>query len=329
MKKPGIVKDHFAAWRLPHWTVASLVAISIVVDLAILLGWISDRPYGIGVVGLIISAMAGVLVSSSAEAARHRRKVTTELSDMKRSVIDLVDNKAPLHLNPSFIRPELDQHLRHPRCDSWKFRGGSGRWQRTSVLPTLAKQRNFDVKYSMLILDPRDEQLCRDYAAYRNGHRRDEVQETSASIRMDLLACIIAVAWYRAKSRIRPEIHLNTVYSPLRLDLSPFGAVLTVSDPHSPALSCGPDSWLYTSLQDEFDRTLEQTPSLTLPVELIHRLQLSQNLDSNLTRAILLETTMSDGTPFLKELDLDTVDLNALAELAGVCQDEGTRVICT
>ncbi|MGP5023988.1 hypothetical protein ACTXI4_02180 [Glutamicibacter ardleyensis] len=263
-------------------------------------------------------------------AAEHDRDQTAKsLAHGTETLDGLLASRAPFDVRPNFIKPELDKLLSLETVRFWKFRGGSGRWQRSVVLPTLAGLHKNDVEYKMLILDPRNENLCGQYAKYRNTHRispqslqlntKDHPRnETTSSVRDELLACVVAAAWYSAKSRVKAQVYLNQTYSPLRLDLSATGVMLTVSDPSEPGLMCRPDSWLYKALDDEFERTIEQSPQILFSHgdALIHPVP---NLNSEVVTDILGSARIRVGDDidflFTKETieQLDTANLAKLA----------------
>ncbi|WP_255769470.1 hypothetical protein [Pseudarthrobacter sulfonivorans] len=244
-----------------------------------MLGYLgNEQPWTLRIVSFSLLALVAILLETQVHQVRLEKDRDDKISKLIESEgansraletvsqkLDvLTKRKAPYHIEPSFIESELDALLASETASVWKFRGGSGRWQRSRVLPSLTRIKTRDVTYKMLILDPRNNALCSQYAKYRNTHRKNGATEqaTAASVKNDLLACIISAAWHSARSRITPFLYLNQTYSPLRVDLSNAGAMMTVSDLSSPGLFCRPESWFYQSLDDELERSLDQSPKI-------------------------------------------------------------------
>ncbi|SFT96197.1 hypothetical protein [Arthrobacter sp. ov118] len=138
----------------------------------------------------------------------------------------------------------------------WWFRGGSGRWFRDQVLPTLANRLE-PQPVCVQILDPRDEHLCDRYSSYRSRQRdpadRREDESNPREIQADLLACILSACVHAARSRITAEIVLLRNYSPLRIDMGSSMLLATVASQAAPALMARRDSFFYKSIKDEFE----------------------------------------------------------------------------
>ncbi|WCI09681.1 hypothetical protein PJ267_09295 [Arthrobacter sp. OVS8] len=152
------------------------------------------------------------------------------------------------------IKPLLVAEL--TRTTGWWFRGGSGRWFRDQVLPTLASRLE-PQPVCVQILDPRDEHLCDRYASYRSRQRdpadRREGESDPREIQTDLLACILSACVHAAHSRITAEIVLLRNYSPLRIDMGSSLLLATVASQAAPALMARRDSFFYKSIRDEFE----------------------------------------------------------------------------
>jgi hypothetical protein len=220
------------------------------------------------------------------------RTLQGDLSMFADRAEELARRGAPNQIEGPLIGKELDALLGNPDATTWKFRGGSGRWQRDVVLPTLSKIRDREVVYKMLILDPREDHLCALYARYRNTHRHGAPVETAESIRLQLAACIVAAVWASLLSRIKPEIRLSQVYSPMRLDLGDSGAMMTVSDPDQPGLMVSSDSWLYRALDDELERSAERAPLVVVDPRLFESYGPASALDETAVRAVLSAATV-------------------------------------
>src|SRR5579885_95272 len=224
----------------------------------------------------IAAALALVLMVNRSVSRLRDLRTHRELQAIAGSVQLVGDQLATFRQNAEaqeVMPSEIAGYLSHflATAEHWRFRGGSGRWQRQAVLPHLAKVTRFDVHYKMQILDPRDSELCARYAAYRARQLPAEVRRAdegeARTLLTDILACIYAAGWYRQHSRIRPSIFLLKLYSPLRYDIGGAGLMATVADPTARGLYARRDTWYYTSFVDEFDQACSELPRLVLPVD--------------------------------------------------------------
>ncbi|MGW1205302.1 hypothetical protein [Streptomyces cyaneofuscatus] len=149
--------------------------------------------------------------------------------------------------------------------NSWRFRGGLGGWQRSTALPSLSTVMNRDISYSMHILNPADEALCRRYAGYRASAGQRTGTTDPENVRDELLALLYAVAWYNERTRIKAEVSFLYSYSPLRYDLSDAGLIVTVPDMQERAIYAPAGGWYCTSVRDEMDQAGKALPAVVLP----------------------------------------------------------------
>ncbi|MFJ4120087.1 hypothetical protein ACIP3U_02005 [[Kitasatospora] papulosa] len=149
--------------------------------------------------------------------------------------------------------------------NSWHFRGGLGGWQRSTALPSLSTATNRDIAYSMHILNPADEGLCRRYAGYRASAGQRMGTADPENVRDELLALLYAVAWYNERTRIKAEVSFLYSYSPLRYDLSDSGLMVTVPDMQERAIYAPAGGWYCTSVRDEMDQASKALPAVVLP----------------------------------------------------------------
>jgi hypothetical protein len=219
----------------------------------------------------------GCLLSIAGLASRRRNRLTdARIREVHAAVSNFSDNletilrkDGVIQISSDRIGHELERMV--ALTSTWHFRGGSGRWQRSGVLPKLATVTGHSVDYAMQILDPSDQELCVRYARYRSRQRptvvRRENEGEGTVVRDDLLACIYAVGWYRHRSRLLPHIYLSSVYSPVRIDAGSTGIMITVANPDSPALLASKDNWYYTAALDELKQTCSELPEVELPAE--------------------------------------------------------------
>ena len=214
-----------------------------------------------------------ILVLVERQAARHREETRdANRAAMASNLRDIDRNLALLRKGQITEVPADDIGARLTElldsASGWYFRGGSGRWQRSNVLPALARLTDRDVPYVMQILNPTDPELCVRYASYRARQRPPEVrrqgEDQPETVRDDILACIYAAAWYRFRTRLQTEVYLQPLYSPLRLDIGTSGLMATVADPKAPGLLGKPDGWYYQSVLDEIKQACTELPRLVL-----------------------------------------------------------------
>lgn len=159
--------------------IAILMIVSVFLEILIFLGFMQDtNNKTLAIMSFALLALLAVVLDMQVQQKRaldenekFHRQTENSLSSNKASLNDILELSAPFDVRPEFIKPELDGLLDPKSVRFWKFRGGSGRWQRSTVLPTLARVPTTDVEYKMLILDPRSVTLCNQYAKYRNTHR--------------------------------------------------------------------------------------------------------------------------------------------------------------
>lgn len=283
---------------------------------------------------ITVAAIATSLIFLQTRVARVERTMSTKTAfDSLSEKVDLLESGvrnyaeraeelarggAPNQIDGPLIAERLRSLLESPGATTWKFRGGSGRWQRETVLPTLAKVTDRDLVYKMLILDPREDHLCLAYAKYRNTHRKDEPSEDVHSIRMQLAACVVAAVWASLISRVKPEIRLGQVYSPMRLDLGTHGLMLTVSDPALPGLLASSESWLYRALDDEFERSAERAPQVIFDTEMLNAFEAGPVPDDQVAAAILSSAMVQESNLSTKRLftdeQIEALDVPAIAK---------------
>ena len=209
----------------------------------------------------------------------------------------------------------------------WRFRGGSGRWQLQKVLPELGGRTESSGSYKLQILDPGDSELCQRYARYRNTSRPEGERRPDEMVRVreDILACIYACFWWMHRGRLRPEVHLTSLYSPIRMDIGSTGLVLTISDVARPALYAPSQGWFYSSITDDFEQACQELPRITFPAtyellcpELIR--DVSEDHVRNMLGATRVNAPHINTTdrPLLDEVTLSEVNCDNVAQLVSL-----------
>lgn len=159
-------------------------------------------------------------------------------------------------------------------ASEYLFRGGSGRWLRKFTMPALSTATDRDIRITIELLDPRDEDLCVEYARYRTkalpkGHLRDT--EDPRLIQRDILGSIYAAAWYSAQRRVQAKVILLRSFSPLRYDVSSEGLMVTVAELTEPGLFAARGTWLHSSIVDELHQASHGHVNVVLPSATQHR----------------------------------------------------------
>lgn len=245
-----------------------------------------------------------------------QRQTLKSAESTSASLAELVNGKSPYNVRSTHIAAELNEMI--TIAESWMFRGGSGRWQRSTVLPILSLETKRQIPYGMLILDPTSGELCREYADYRNRHRTDKSISTTTTVRNDVLACIVAAAWYMRKSRIVPTVHLAQTYSPLRQDFSDTKAAVTVADPNENGLFIPKSSWYYQSMVDEFNQFRNRSPWINftnVPNDMPHWKELSSNHVRQILDSVSVNHNGGHSRPLVEASTLLNIDLSEICQL--------------
>lgn len=144
---------------------------------------------------------------------------------------------------PLRITHEFDKLL--DSTDRWHFQGNFGRNLRSKVLPYLAKRRSGQV-YACII-DPSDTDLCHRHARFRSeipaidGSRDFTPEEVACKALVTILLC----ASYSVRTRLQIDLWLLKTFSPIRVDSTDDGMLITVEDRRSPALRISRDNFLF------------------------------------------------------------------------------------
>ena len=165
---------------------------------------------------------------------------------------------------------EIGNTIVNARTDTekWFFNGGSGRYSRAQTLPYLAelsRRSNKSIDISILIMDPRNEDLCRKYADYKNSLRtaKTKGKKTSKSVQIDLIATIVSChMWKSEQPSLNITLGLKNTFSLFRTDLSSSGAIITKEDPLEPAIYYEKDTFFYFAQLEELKQTLNQVEIL-------------------------------------------------------------------
>ncbi len=168
-----------------------------------------------------------------------------------------IEIREPRDLNHLFERS-------FPTADFWWYKGGCGRYFRSTTLPkmaTLARKNSLSREIRAIILDPLNEELCRAHARFRRSTAAGKTSESwnLERVRHELYATIAAVLVTQANEpMLRITLSLAAHYSAFRIDLSNQSAIITKEDRSAPAIVCSPDNYYYKSYKEEVTLTESQ-----------------------------------------------------------------------
>lgn len=239
----------------------ALTLLPMLVDVPSTGGWLRSLLITLG------AATLAAIVLSQIGAREVDKSLSEEVDSLKALVKSAVSVTAVHEVPAGQIRTELEQMLEFSK--EWYFRGGSARWQRETVLPTLAQVRDRPVEYRIQIISPFEPALCEKYALYRRKSRPDDERVDPKQISIELLAFVYAVAAWSSKSKISPRITLLHRFSPFRLDGNLESFMITVADASKNGLKTNAGNWYHASLLDEFLFEAGHATQLELPAETV------------------------------------------------------------
>ncbi|MFP3978703.1 hypothetical protein [Marinobacter sp. KMM 10035] len=166
-------------------------------------------------------------------------------------------------IHPKNITKEFDVLLSN--AGRWRYKGNFGRYMRGKVLPTLASKANFHI--SVCIIDPNNRELCEEHARYRNSiNSIDKGKKYDLnSVALEVVVTIIICAWYVTNKNIAIDLHLTSVFDPVRIDANDDAMIITVEDRRSPALKITNGHFMFEhfDLQMQFSRQQAKRVTLT------------------------------------------------------------------
>lgn len=182
--------------------------------------------------------------------------------------------------------------------DFWIFNGGSGRYTRNQTMPNLAslsKEKNKSIDISIVIINPKNEDLISQYVDYKNSLRTSKKREkkTVKSVQLDLITTIISCnIWKTEQPLLNINLYLKNQFSIFRIDISTKKVIITKEDPNEPAILFEKETFFYTSQIEEQKQVLKQfeKQNLLKSVEL-KKINISEikKLSSDLKLDILLK----------------------------------------
>jgi len=147
----------------------------------------------------------------------------------------------------------------------WHFRGGFGRYLRTTVLPrlnTLASEGRAPITVKAQILNPQNQKLCELHANLRNSVKNvdEKADWSSLDVKMNLYATIVACAIYESNNQyLDISVFLTNFFSTDRVDISSASGIVTKEDRKVPGIKFTKDSTHYKSYMGDLSVTQKQS----------------------------------------------------------------------
>ncbi|KQM70604.1 hypothetical protein ASE72_14480 [Sphingomonas sp. Leaf20] len=220
----------------------------------------------------------------------------------------LISPKAHFEEDIAAIQPwNIHELLETPIADTknYWFRGRSGRFMRSDVMPALdaAGRRDSVLRtLHMLLPDPTDTVMLADYAHYRGSLRDAKGTWTAARIQNEILATILAAARLNnANHFFDVKLHLKSDFALFRLDMSDDRLIMTREDPKWPGIVCSSRSKFYASYHEEFRNEARRAKSLDLSLAVVPTPLEPANVDGLLIALSLLITLTNEDRAAIVE----------------------------
>jgi len=220
----------------------------------------------------------------------------------------LISPKAHFEEDIAAIQPwNIHELLQAPIADTktYWFRGRSGRFMRSEVMPALdaAGRRDSVLRtLHMLLPDPTETLMLADYAHYRGSLQGAKGTWNAARIQNEILATIIAAARRtNANHFFDVKLHLNSDFALFRLDMSDDRLIMTREDPKWPGIVCSSRSKFYASYHEEFRNEAGRAKTLDLSLAVVPTPLQAANVDGLLAALSLLITLTDDDRAAIVE----------------------------
>ena len=164
---------------------------------------------------------------------------------------------------------EIGGRLREALPDTrrWWYDGSTGRYQRSTTMPELARlarSSGASREMQIVILDPTDEDLCRHYGNYRSSIADSDRDYSVDRVRIDIYATILAAIEFNGRDALDIVIALKRTMSILRYDLSDQQLVMTKESKTDPAIACPAESFYYDAFLEQLRMSRKQARTLDL-----------------------------------------------------------------
>ncbi|MFI0978796.1 hypothetical protein ACH4SP_17565 [Streptomyces sp. NPDC021093] len=263
--RPAGRLERTVTWVMRNVDVVVAAAIALTIGLLDIFGDVLTGDVVSGATLLVLGALA---IGSIVERVRQPASIQEALAGTRRALEDQA-------MVSSLIGSQVGDALRDARLHThlWYFKGGTGTYLRAVTLPqcvAAAKVQRSQLTIKIDIVNPDDEQACTAYARFRQmfAGQRDAANAalwTKDRVRKEAYATVLAACCYRQQlATLEIAVHLSSVVSTLRFDLSETCLVITQDDTSRTNLLIRRGQPLYDYYVTELHQSREQARELDL-----------------------------------------------------------------
>lgn len=150
----------------------------------------------------------------------------------------------------------------------WIYKGACGRYTRSTTFPKLAETaRNEGIGRDIFVylLNPRNNDLCSEYATYRRSLKSGKTGPTwtRTSVQEEVIATAVSALKYRStEPLLRIKLYFVDSFSAFRLDISDQYVIVTKEEKDASALRADAGTYFYDSYKDDVRLTERQAIEL-------------------------------------------------------------------
>lgn len=207
---------------------------------------------------------------------------------VKRSEMEVVD--------PNQINPLLK--LAANSTKFWIYKGACGRYTRATTLPMLAEAARLEGigrDITIYLLNPRNEELCEEYATYRQSLKSGNKKGawTQQIVQEEILAtAIYALTYHISQPLLKVRVFFLNNFSVFRLDVSDKYVVITKEDKDASALRADVGTYFYDSYKDDIRLIERQATEFLFP----RKVDIAMLSQEAYLRKVLRTTNLFDET---------------------------------
>jgi hypothetical protein len=138
--------------------------------------------------------------------------------------------------------------------DFWYFSGGTGTETRKVTLPSIgmkSKNENNVRQVKILLLNPANQELCKNYCLYRLRHTMTE-DWTERKVQLKIYATLLSCIYWEKNSPLDIEVFFKNTFSTMQYDISEDRLIISKSDPREPAFLITKPNIFYNCVFKEF-----------------------------------------------------------------------------
>jgi len=168
----------------------------------------------------------------------------------------------PNRLKELFSRARLDTNF-------WFYSGGAGRYTRAVTFPEISKiskDINESRNFKILLLNPKNNKLCSNYAMFRNSLKSAKNNNWSREyVQNEILATICSAYIHKSLNPLLEiSVFLKSTFSTMRIDLSQSNCIVTKEDKKDLALLTPSNTYLYKTYKEEVFHQSKQCEELDM-----------------------------------------------------------------